>query len=152
MNNYLYFPQCKIVKADNVFGYKRCTFAIKSLKITPKHYPEHFMLKGKADFFFKLDYGGIANEVLLSEAFKKIVGKEISLSNVAKTIGKELSVLAYFEPNNEIILECIGIGLPNETPCLFSSGSYEENLAYAKIAVLNSKLAKKKDDEKKRKI
>jgi hypothetical protein len=152
MNNFLYFPRCKIVKgdaipnptatADGVF-----TFVIKSLLKTPKHYPKHFMLEGNPSFFFKLSTPSrIIWQIMHEKQFTTIFGIDSTLQDVKKLIGTEVCVLALLNTDKNIILNCLGIGLPDSNPILFQDGFNKEEMEnYSKVAILNYKLTTKSD-------
>lgn len=153
MDNYLYFPKCKITRADYIPGYnsKSCTLLIRSLQNTPKHYPKHFMLTGKPDFFFKINATGITWPILHGDSFRSIFGKDIDIEHIHKAIGLEVSVIAYFNPEEEVKLECFGLGSVLQEPVLFSNSKpLEENKAFVKIAMLGYQLGNHNTKKEKR--
>lgn len=116
---YLYFPECKIVKAQLVPKSNLViSFYIKSLKNTPKHYPNHPLLDGKAEFYFGLE---------LTDNFKDghkhhyfdLFSQSITES-VNKLIGKKLSTLILFNPHGDKKLDTIGLGKVNDKISLYN--------------------------------
>lgn len=153
IHKYLYFPRCKITRCDSLGenNLNHFTLFIKSLEKTPKHYPEHYMLEGKADFFFKLNtfysnnkqFNKLVWDTKYKDRFKSIFGNTPDLIKPKECLKKEICVLAVFNPESEITLQTIGIGLINEEPTLFNtSESFETLDAYARVAKLNYKLDK----------
>lgn len=156
MEQFLYFPQCKITRADlipNISGKNNFSLMIKSSKTTPSHYPKHYMLDGKADFFLKLNYEGIVWEMENRSFFKSCFNKDFSLLTTSDFLRKELCVFVLFNPEQEIKLKCIGIGFPHEIPSMFFNDlTNDENIAHSKVAKLNYELGKKGGTKKKQKI
>lgn len=147
LDHYLYFPQCKISRVDHILGSDTFTFFIKSLKNSPKHYPQHFMLEGKADFFFKL------NNLSYDKLFSTIFGHILSPTNLPSFQNKKVSVLAYFDPDAKIKLQCIGIGIAGEIPILFNDVFYIDDCKQlAQTAFFHYELPKVIEEEKKHKI
>lgn len=155
MNQFLYFPRCRISRSDTLpsYGNTTCTFLIKSLQPTPKHYPEHFMLKGKVDLFFKLAFYHLTLDSVAQ--FHQVLGNDANIERGKDLIGKKVSVLAIFNPNLPIILECIAIGEIDAPPILFNNKlTTIENEGIVKVAMLNYKLTRnnKETKDKRQKI
>jgi hypothetical protein len=107
--SYLYFPECKIIKAQLVpKSTAVIIFYIKSLKNTPKHYPLHTLLEGKIEFSFSLELTENFQKNKYSDYFNLF---ECNLNHSpSKLIGKKVSALILFNPNGEKKLDTVGLG------------------------------------------
>lgn len=127
---YLYFPKCKITRADSLSEgtVAHCTLLIRSLGTTPVFYPQHPLLKGKAEFFYKLDVRSQTFEWRNNyhDLAKKLFGEKTYQASVRGLLKKEVSVLVRFNSEADIKLLCIGFGLPEEDEMLFNTTDPEE--------------------------
>lgn len=123
VNNFLYFPECKIIKANYVphasGRFHSISLYIKSLNTTPKHYPQHPLLSGKADFYFGLEIDDKwVNE--FRNDYYKLFNQFIS-DPVNKLIKQKISLVTNFSPDSkDTKLDTIGIGLPNGEILLYN--------------------------------
>lgn len=148
--DYLYFPECKIIKAQIVpKSIAVIMFHLKTLKNCPKHYPKHPLLDGKVEFTFGLE---------LSEHFKDT--KSSNFFHVfqcnwnvspSRLIGKTVSSMILFQPNLDKKLDTIGLGSEHEIITVYNDNwSSKEIKSHSQIAKLNYNLPPKNTGKEKR--
>lgn len=116
---YLYFPECKIIKAQLVPKTTAViSFYIKALKNTPKHYPEHVLLNGKVEFSFGLELTAQFQETRKSQFFNLFDCH--SNNSPSKLIGKKVSALILFNPQGEKKLDTVGLGPVNDIMTIYN--------------------------------
>lgn len=148
--DYLYFPECKIIKAQIVpKSVAVIMFYLKTVKNSPKHYPKHSLLEGKVEFTFGLE---------LSEHFKDT--KSSNFFSVfecnwnvspSRLIGKKVSSMILFQPDAEKKLDTIGLGSENELITIYNDmWTPKEIKSHSQIAKLNYNLPPKNTGKEKR--
>lgn len=116
---YFYFPECKIQQAQ--FVPTNCgiiSLHIKSLKNTPKHYPQYPLLEGKAEFYFGLELSLSFKENKKSTFFNTF--NQNLNESPTKLKGKKVSVIILFNPESDKKIDTIGIGLENNIITLYN--------------------------------
>lgn len=148
--DYLYFPECKIIKAQIVpKSVAVIMFHLKTVKNSPKHYPKHALLEGKVEFTFGLE---------LSEYFKDTKGSNFFSVfdcnwNVSpsRLIGKKVSSLILFQPESDKKLDTIGLGAENDLITIYNDNwTSKEIKSHSQIAKLNYNLPTKNTNKEKR--
>lgn len=115
----LYFPECKIIKATIVpKSINVIFFNLKSIAKTPKHYPSHPLLDGHVEFTFGLELSETFKENKKSDYFK-LFNSTINTS-VSKFVGKTVSALIMFEPEEVKKLNTIGLGVPYDLISIYN--------------------------------
>jgi hypothetical protein len=122
MNKYLYFPSCKIIKLDKNILTNKVILYIKSKLDTPNFYPQHPVLKGKAEFLYTIEIEEVENNSVYQREITEIFGGNITrIKSLAKFKKTPLSALIFFDDQANIILDCFAIGKENETCSFFNS-------------------------------
>lgn len=151
--HYLYFPECKITRSYFIpTNTSVISMHIKSLQNTPKHYPQHPILSGKAEFYFGLEIKDSFYDVLAQKYYKLF---EVFLKDPpSKIVSSKVSLITRFSPNEQIKLNTIGIGEPQGKITLFNSHLDEEEIEQIYFsAKLNHSLPSKENKAiKKKKI
>ena len=155
-SQYLYFPHCKIADADLInTSEQKIVLYIKSKDITPKFYPSHNVLKGKVDLFFKFELNQSINNFDNLEAMKIIFGPEYIKSSFKKIKSlkkKEISTLCFFNPENEVICDCVGLGEPNQLASFFNLENLQDIKKVSQMIFLDYQLQIFKTDEYSKRI
>lgn len=149
--DYLYFPECKIIKAQIVpKSVAVIMFHLKTVKNSPKHYPKHGLLEGKVEFTFGLE---------LSEHFKDT--KSSNFFSVfecnwnvspSRLIGKIVSGLILFQPHLDKKLDTIGLGSSHDNITIYNDNwNHKEIKSHSQIAKLNYNLPLKNTGKEKTK-
>ena len=154
--HYLYFPECKITRSyfvpTNISGISVISMYIKALHNTPKHYPQHPILVGKADFYFGLEIKDSFQDSLAQKYYNLF---DVFLKDPpSKIVSSKVSLITRFSPNEQVKLNTIGIGEPQGKIVLFNSHLNEEEVEQIYFsAKLNYSLPSKENKTiKKKKI
>lgn len=153
---YLYFPNCKIADADLInTSEQKIVLYIKSKEVTSDFYPIHNVLKGKVDLFFKFELNQAINDFNNLESMKEIFGNEYVKSSFKKIKSlkkKEISVLCFFNPENEIICDCVGLGKLNQMAKFFNLENVQDMKKVSQMIFLDYQLQSSKFDESSKQI
>lgn len=145
MNQYLYFPSCTIVKKDRNILTNKIIFYLKSKIETPKNYPNHPVLKGKAQFIYTIDIDSVDNNSVYQREINEIFEVPfLKFKSSTKFKNTPLSALIFFNANANIILDCFGIGKENEI-CSFFNSMDPAKKELSKMTTLEYKLVPKKN-------
>lgn len=153
-SQYLYFPKCKIHKADLIQATQpKILLYIKSTAFTPKFYPPHEIIQGKIECLFPFQtnilYGENKNNFI--QIFNDDVFDNQKINLVPKKLlKKELSLLVFFSPEESLILQPVALGLKNEMPIFFINGIAHENEKLSHMVFLEHELSHKNSKESKK--
>lgn len=115
----LYLPECKIIKATIVpNAINVIFFNLKTIKNTPKHFPNHPLIEGKVEFTFGLDLSENFKNTKKSNYFN-LFNSNIGTS-VSKLAGKNVSALILFNPNSIKKIDTIGLGPVNDLITIYN--------------------------------
>ena len=146
---YLYFPSCKIADADLIKSSDPVvTCYIKSIKTTPSFYPQHEILKGKAEFFFKFKLNEALQKRDKSESLIELFGADMvntSFKKIKALKKQEVSVIAFFNPDFNPICECLAIGKKENLATFFNLAENLPQLSYKVYLEYTLAQSEKKD-------
>lgn len=140
-SQYLYFSSCKIINIDKInLTVPKIIFYLKANKETPKFYPKHNILKGKAEFIFTISFDSVDNNINYKKELHSIFNQNITdLKNIKKLKKYNISILAFFDTENSVISDCFGIGKENEI-CNFFNTENTDNKNLARMVYLEHQL------------
>lgn len=144
MNKYLYIPSCKIIRLDKNILTNKIILYIRSKLDTPVFYPQHPVLKGKAEFLYTIEAEEVDNNSVYQREITEIFGSNIIiLKNLVKFKKTPLSALIFFDDTAKTILDCFGIGRENEI-CTFFNSMDPAKKELSRLTALEYKLPAKK--------
>lgn len=148
--DYLYFPECKIIKAQIVpKSVAVIMFHLKTVKNCPKHYPKHPLLDGKVEFTFGLELTEYFKDTKSSHFFSVFeCNWNVSPSRL---IGKKVSSMILFQPQSDKKLDTIGLGTEHDIITIYNDNWHPKEVkSYSRIAQLNHNLPVKNTGKEKR--
>lgn len=148
---YLYFPNCKIADANLInTSEQKIVLYIKSKETTPVFYPSHDVLKGKVDLFFKFEINQSINNFDNLDAMKIIFGDEYIKSSFKKIKSlkkKEISTLCFFNPESQIICDCLGLGQSKQMASFFNLDNVQDMKQISQMVFLDYQLQSSQTDK-----